>query len=107
MSDSLILSNASKHSDVQARVRFRAIAKAMDVANEDPGITNHAERLVLARRILQDMVSLSGLCAVVLTNSTIGAAVSASPADPGNALVDGDVDFQLGSVWDTLALAEF
>lgn len=78
----------------------RAIDKAArDVINEDPGTTNHANRLVWAVHIRKSIDNMQAMTrrwmVAVLDNATVAAA--------GNAATDNDVQFVVNALVDTMA----
>jgi hypothetical protein len=77
-----------------------AVAKAAyDILNEDPGYTNHANRVIWARQALGDTKSKAEqMMWGVVTNATIAAA--------GDDATDNDIQFVVNSYIDSFAQGE-
>jgi hypothetical protein len=85
------------------RVAFIALKAAQNVANEDPGTANHANRLAYAGRVLTgaDKASLLALH-IAASNPTIAGTLETGG---GDAVPDGDIEFAMGEIWDARANA--
>lgn len=86
-----------------SRVAFIALKVAQNVASEDPGTANHANRIAYSSRILSGADNAVLLAQhVVSSNPTISATVE---TEGGDAVPDGDIEFALASIWDARANA--
>lgn len=99
------LLNAANHSEFQARCLFIAVGAAIDVATEDAQTPEHAARAALASDVIAGRVGGRDIALLVCTNSTIAAAISGEPSEAGANVSDGDIEFQVASVWTALAKA--
>jgi len=97
-----IIAEASKPT-FYSRVAYIALKVAQNVASEDPGAANHANRVAYSSRIFagQDNAVLLAQH-VVSSNPTIAATME---ADGSDAVPDGDIEFALASIWDARANA--
>lgn len=85
------------------RVSFIAMTVAQNVASEDPGTANHAERAAYAQRVFRGEDRASLLAAhVIASNGTIASTIDNSGAA---AVPDGDIEFALAGIWTARALA--
>lgn len=82
------------------RVQYALTIAAVNVAAEDPGTPNHADRLVLAEKILAGSYP-AGSVNAVLANPTIAAESDSSQR--GENIADGDLQFAVNSLFDGLA----
>lgn len=89
--------NLSQSDSIKGRV-YAAIAKAArDIENEDPGTTNHAERLLWAKDTRSDIDKwVDTMMWDVVSNSTIQTA--------GETCTDNDLQFVINSNIDAYAL---
>lgn len=85
------------------RVAFIALKTAQNVATEDPLTDNHENRLAYSGRVMtgQDKALLIALH-VAASNSTIATALGATG---GDSVPDNDIEFALGSIWNSRANA--
>ena len=85
--------------DLHAKISRAIDVAARDVINEDPGTTNHANRIVWARHIRKGPTNITieanAWINVVLDNATIAAA--------GNLATDNDVQFVVNGLVDDMA----
>lgn len=89
-----------------ARVAMILMATANNVANEDPGTANHANRLALAQKVVRGEINNKAVAAlVVASNATIQGAIDANPAGLGADVPDNDLEFQMATIYDNLANA--
>lgn len=79
------------------RCRYLLMKAAIAVMSEDPGTTNHANRVFFAKKVISGGVAVEEVAIAVLTNSTIAAATY--PADAP----DGDLEFTINSMFDAFA----
>ena len=100
MSTEQIIAEASKPT-FYSRVSFISLKVAQNVATEDPGTANHANRIAYSGRIFagQDNAVLLSMH-VASSNPTIASTLETSG---GNAVPDADIEFALGSIWDSRA----
>jgi len=81
---------------LKARCAAATAKAALDVLNEDPGTTNHANRLVWAKEALVNADTVAErMFWGILQNATIAAA--------GDEATDNDVQFVVNSLIDTFA----
>jgi hypothetical protein len=85
------------------RVAFIALKAAQNVANEDPGTANHANRAAYAGRVFtgEDKATLIALH-IAAANPTIAQTLETSG---GDAVPDGDIEYAMGQIWDARANA--
>lgn len=93
------LAQAAEDNALMNRTRYFITKAAIAVVNENPATAKHAERLLLAERILEDGQQMARLFAVpLMTNATLAAASDFS------AIVDGDLEFVVNSIYDAMTL---
>lgn len=102
MATSDIIAAASRPT-FYTRVAFIALKSAQNVAAEDPGTPNHANRAAYAGRVMtgNDKALLIALH-IAAANATIAATLESSG---GDAVPDGDIEFAMGQIWDARANA--
>jgi hypothetical protein len=85
------------------RVAFIALKSAQNVASEDPGTANHANRVAYSGRVLtgNDKALLIALH-IAASNPTIASTLESGG---GDAVPDGDIEFAMGQIWDARANA--
>lgn len=85
------------------RVSFISLKAAQNVASEDPGTANHANRVAYAARIFagQDEALLIAMH-IAASNPTIAMTLESSG---GEAVPDGDIEFAMATIWDARANA--
>lgn len=83
-----------------ARVRYALTLAAVNVAAESAATPNHAARLVLATAVLGGSYP-AGAVSAVLANPTIAAESDSSQR--GENVADGDLQFAINSLFDSLA----
>lgn len=84
------------------RVAFIALKAAQNVASEDPGTANHANRLAYAGRVMtgNDKALLIALH-IAASNGTIATELdTGSGGGGGSAVPDADIEFAMGQIWD-------
>lgn len=102
MATNKIIAEVSKPSFYQ-RVSYIALKTAQNVATEDPGTANHAERVAYANKLFRGEDSALLLAShVVASNPTIQATLDSDGAD---AVPDNDIEYALGGIWNARALA--
>ncbi len=90
--------------EVQSKVEYNALILAKNVASESDSTDNHVARVQLAYATMMNGASvLPQLTKLVLTNATIAAAVNV--AEDFLDVPDGDIQFELSSIWTMFALA--
>ncbi len=92
----------SKDAGFQGRCQYAATVAAINVYNEVPSTQNHLIRAALATRILSGTYNFNGFVWGVLTNSTVASEADPS-ATPDFAIPDGDIQFQINSIWNAVA----
>ena len=99
MADGLKQFGLSQDGAFWVRLAAPIVAAALAISSEDGATAHHAERIALAKRVLQDPEEYARRFALpVATNAEVSAA--------GVAAKDSDLEFVVASVWDALALAE-
>ena len=85
------------------RVAFIALKSAQNVASEDPGTANHANRVAYSGRVLtgNDKALLIALH-IAASNPTFASTLESGG---GDAVPDGDIEFAMGQIWDARANA--
>lgn len=86
-----------------SRVAYISLRVAQNVAAEDPGTANHANRVAYSNRIFagQDNAVLLSQH-VVSSNATIAGKIE---TEGGDSVPDGDIEFALATIWDARANA--
>jgi len=88
------------------RVMMIMFKVAQNVASEDAGTVNHAERIDYAGMVIMGEEKPQIVAAhVISSNPTISAAIEADPPALGSNVPDGDIEFALASIWDSRSLA--
>jgi hypothetical protein len=83
------------------RVSFISLKVAQNVATEDPTVANHDNRIAYCAQIFRGADSALMLANhVASSNPTIAAALESGG---GEAVPDADIEFALGSIWDSRA----
>ena len=84
----------------QRQVEYFMKKAAIAVMSEDTGTTNHAERVLFAKEVLNGTASVRAFAVGVATNATIATAIS-----NGSDVSDSDVEFTVNSIYNAYALA--
>ena len=88
------------------RVMMIQMKVAQNVASEDPGTVNHAERIDYAAMVIRGEEKPQLVAAhVISSNPSIAAQIESDPAALGSNVPDGDIEFALASIWDSRSLA--
>jgi len=88
------------------RVMMISFKVAQNVASEDPGTANHAERVEYASFVIMGREKPQLLAAhVISSNGTIQAAIDSDPAALGSNVPDSDIEFAQASIWDARSIA--
>lgn len=96
----------ARDDEFAARVMMISHKVAQQVAAEDPGTANHAERIDYSQRIFRGTDNPKSIAAhVIASNPTISAAIESNPPAYGSNVPDGDIEFALASIWTARALA--
>jgi len=99
------LIRAARDETYAGRVAMIQLKVAQNVASEDPGTVNHAERISYAYLVIRGDENPKMVAAHVNTNPSIAASIDAEPEQLGANIPDGDIEFTLASIWDARALA--
>lgn len=93
---------AASNPTFYTRVAFIALKAAQNVAAEDPGTANHANRVKYAGRVLTgDDKALVIALHIAASNPTIaGTLDTGSGGGGGDAVPDGDIEYAMGQIWD-------
>ncbi len=86
---------AALNGDIKDRIRYYMIKYAISVMAEDGGTAGHALRVAYAKKILDGTASITEYSIGVYTNGAI-AAEGLSP-------VDGDLEFQVNTIFNAFA----
>jgi hypothetical protein len=89
-------------SGFQLRVRLAMVTAAIAVYNEPPATTGHVTRASYAVRIINGNVNMEAMAIAILTNTTISAEAN-SANKPDFNIPDADIQFQVNSIWNSLA----
>jgi hypothetical protein len=93
--------DAASQPTFYTRVSFISLKVAQNVATEGDTTPNHANRLAYAARIFTgDDSALMLANHVAASNPTIASTLETSG---GDAVPDADIEFALGSIWDSRA----
>ena len=92
----------TRESIFQDRITFLAVKAAIAVMAELNTVTNHAERVVYAKKILDGSANMDLYTLAVATNSTIQNEATQTPADGFN-VPDADIEFAVNSLFDAMA----
>jgi hypothetical protein len=77
------------------------MAIAVNVANEDPATSNHANRLKLAQAHFRAGVNAKTLAAALIANNaSIQATIDANPGALGSDVSDADLQSVIGGLYD-------
>lgn len=90
--------NAANDPTFYTRVSFISLQVAQDVASEDPGAPNHANRVEYASAIFRgdDNAALIAMH-IAASNSVIAGVLE---TEGGDAVPDGDIEFAMATIWD-------
>lgn len=77
------------------------------VVSEDPGTSNHTNRVALANKVVSDRLAHSILATAVLTDTGLQAKLGPDPnaVGVGDAITDQDMDGRLQAQWNALSNA--
>lgn len=87
------------------RVGYKLISAAISVMNEDVGTAHHVERVQYARSIIAGGMQsglFTNVAVMVLTNPAIAAEADTN-TQPDLAIPDSDIEFQVNSLFNSLA----
>lgn len=101
MANYIGLGQIAQQSEFQNRVRYALFLAAGNAFTEDGGTPNHATRAAFASKVFNGQYDLLSAAMGVLTNPTI--ASGADAAISGNGISDGDLQFSMNSIYETLA----
>jgi hypothetical protein len=91
----------ARNDEFAARVLFIATKVAQNVASEDPGTANHANRVDYAARVIRGTDNAKMIAThVISSNPSIQATITSAPELYGANVPDGDIEFALASIWD-------
>jgi hypothetical protein len=85
------------------RVSFISLKVAQNVASEEPGAPNHANRVAYSDRIFRGQDSALLLAQHIAAANPVIA--STLETEGGDAVPDGDIEFALATIWDARANA--
>lgn len=96
----------ARDDEFASRVSMITFKVAQQVATEDAGTPNHAQRIDYAfRNIVGEENPKLVAAHLISSNGTIQAAIDANPELKGKNVPDADIEFALSSIWDARALA--
>lgn len=87
------------------RVAMIQLKVAQNVASEDPGTVNHAERLQYSYIVIRGAENPKMVAAHVNSQPGISTQIDADPEANGANIPDQDIEFTLASIWDARSLA--
>lgn len=87
------------------RVAMIQLKVAQQVASEDPGTANHAERINYAYLVIRGAENPKMVAAHVNTNPAIAASIEGAPEELGANVPDSDIEFTMATIWDARSLA--
>jgi hypothetical protein len=91
---------AARNDEFASRVLFLAMKTAQNVASEDAGTADHADRMFYACYVIRGDDNAKMIATqVIASNATISAAISSDPSKYGSNVPDGDIEFALASIW--------
>lgn len=100
------LINTAANEIFSGRVFMISFKVGQNVASEDPGTADHAQRIEYAGRIMRGDDKPNLIAAhVISSNPSISAQIEAEPALYGSNVPDGDIEFALASIWTARSLA--
>lgn len=90
--------NAANDPVFYTRVSYISLKVAQNVASEDPGTENHANRVEYSSAIFRgdDNAALLSMH-IAASNPTIAATLE---TEGGDAVPDGDIEFAMATIWD-------
>ena len=98
--------SAARDDEFAARVLFIATKVAQNVASEDPGASNHENRVNYAAAVIRGDDNPKMIAThVISSNPTIQGEIDANPELKGSNIPDGDIEFALASIWDARSIA--
>jgi hypothetical protein len=98
---SLDLIGAARDDTFAARVAFSLMKSALNTANEDPGTSNHANRLAFAERVLKGEInSKLAAAAVIAYSSGLQTTINATPENKGSDVSDSDLQTAVDALID-------
>ena len=88
------------------RVMMIMFKVAQNVASEDPGTVNHAERIDYAGFVIMGHEKPQLVAAhVISSNPVISGTIDSAPELLGSNVPDSDIEFALATIWDARSLA--
>ena len=88
------------------RVMMIMFGVAQNVASEDAGTVNHAERIAYASFVIMGDEKPQLVAAhLISSNPVISGAIDSDPAALGANVPDSDIEFALATIWDSRSLA--
>jgi hypothetical protein len=97
---------AASDDEFAGRVMMIMFKVAQNVASEDPGTVNHAERIAYASFVIMGEEKPQLVAAhVISSNPAISAEIDSDPDALGSNVPDGDIEFALATIWDARSLA--
>jgi hypothetical protein len=100
----LDLVTAARDDTFAARVAFCLMTSALNTANEDPGTSNHANRLAFAERVLKGEInSKLAAAAVIAYSSGVQTTINANPILRGADVADSDLQTAVDAMIDLWA----
>lgn len=90
------LATVAADTSFQAKIDYAMMVAATQIAAEDPATASHDIRKAFGTKVIAGNYSVARVALAVLTNSTIA-------AEAGSTIPDGDIQFAVNSLWNTLA----
>jgi hypothetical protein len=89
-----------------ARVAMNLMTLCINVMNEDPTTTNHANRLLFAQKHLLGRVNSKLIAAAcIANNATLQADIDSQPTQLGANITDSDLQFVISSLYNNFSNA--
>lgn len=99
------LIRAARDDVYASRVAMIQLKVAQNVASEDPGTANHAERIAYAGRVIRGDENPKMVASHVNSQPGIAVQIEADPSKLGANVPDADIEFTLAAIWDARSLA--
>jgi hypothetical protein len=97
---------AARDETFAARVAFCLMKSGLNTANEDPGTSNHTNRLAFAERVLKGEInSKLAAAAVIAYSSGLQTTINATPANKGSDVIDSALQTAVDALIDLWANA--
>ena len=99
------LIRAARDDTYAGRVAMIQLKVAQNVASEDAGTANHAERIAYAYVVIRGAENPKMVASHVNSQPGIAVTIEGDPSKLGANVPDTDIEFTLASIWDARSLA--